>query len=330
MTGFNYLMLGVAGFAVLLFVVLLAVLVKRTRGRGGFEPPDSPPEAIRVPSPAPSTEPTAPADPPAVTPAPEPPPYEPWRLLSRTIANSDSAGGPLYRLRLVPEGALPTWRAGAVSRIYCGPADEVLATGGPGTALAGDYMIGSLPGDGAVDLVVRVRNNQSGDEGQRSQWLSQDVQPGEQVALALRDDPAFAPPPDEIPLILIGNATGIAGLEAHIKARPAGTRNWLIFGDRRSADDQLLAAAITEWVSTGHLERCDLVPPGDGPEQRRITDQLADASEPLLDWSLAGAAIYVCGSVPMGNDVHATLARLLGPEVLEAMAEEGLYRRALY
>jgi sulfite reductase (NADPH) flavoprotein alpha-component len=329
-SGFNYLMLGFAGVAALLFVVLLVVLVRRTQGRGGFEPPDPQPAPVAAPAPAPPPAPVVVSKPPPIAPAPDAPPYATWRLVSRTIANPDSAGGPLFRLRFAPEGALPSWQAGAIARIYCGPAEEALVPGGTAAAPAGDYMIGSLPEDGAVDLVVRVRTNQNEEEGRRSHWLCEEARPGQQIALALRDDPGFAPPPGELPLILIGNATGIAGLEAHIKARAAGTRNWLIFGDRRSADDQVLAAAITDWVSIGHLERCDLVLPGDGPEQRRITDQLADAGETLLDWGLAGAAIYVCGSIPMGNDVHAALTMLLGPEVLEAMAEEGLYRRALY
>ena len=47
-------------------------------------------------------------------------------------------------------------------------------------------------------------------------------------------------------------------------------------------------------------------------------------------WVLAGSAIYVCGSKRMGDDVNAALARLLGGEVLEAMAEAGLYRRSIY
>jgi sulfite reductase (NADPH) flavoprotein alpha-component len=328
-SGFNYLMLGLAAFTALLFLLLLGMMMRRTQGRGGFEPPDPPPLPVPVPQ-APPPPPVA-APPPPMVPAPEAPPYGPWRLISRTLANPDSAGGPLYRLHIEPEGELPAWQPGAVARVYCGPPQEALEPGGAGTAPAGDYMIGSLPQDGGVDLVVRLRSNQTAqDEGRRSRWLCEELQPGQQVALALRDDPKFAPPAAETPLILIGNATGIAGLQAHIHARPPGTRNWLIFGDRRSADDQMLAAAITDWVSTGHLERCDLVLPGEANEQRRVTNQLADAGETLLDWGLAGAAIYVCGSVPMGDDVHAQLTRLLGSEVLEAMAEEGLYRRSLY
>lgn len=329
MTGFNYLMLAFAAGAALLFVVLLAMLAKRTKGQGGFELPDPGPGSIPVPIPAPAYDQSI-APPPATPPFPDAPPYAAWCLVSRTLANPDSAGGPLYRLRFAPDAALPLWQAGAIARVYCGPAEDVLTPGGAPTAPAGDYMIGSLPPEGTVDLVVRVRSNQGDDDGRRSQWLSQDLQPGQSVALALRDNPAFGPPADDKPLILIGNATGVAGLEAHIKARPAGSRNWLILGDRGSADDKILAAEITEWVSIGHLERCDLVLPGEGPEQRRITDQLADAGDTLLDWGLAGATIYVCGSVPMGNDVHTALAGRLGGEVLEAMAEGGLYRHMVF
>ena len=321
MSGFNTLLLGLAVMAVILFALLLSMIVRRTRGQGGFEAPDLKRSPV-----AHDTEPAMPPMPVAEAVAP-PPPYSAWRLVSRNIANPDSAGGPLYRLRIEPEGGLPTWQAGTIAHVYCGPAEQVLEAPSTGMAPAGDYLVGSLPEDGAVNLVIRHREDS---EESRSQWLCRDLEPGQQVAIALRENPGFAPPADEVPLILIGNATGLAGLQAHIKARPAGTRNWLIFGDRNSADDDVLAAEIADWVSTGHLERCDLVFPGDGQEQRRIVDQMSDVSEPLLDWALAGAAIYVCGSTPMGNDVHAALCRLLGGEVVEAMAEGGVYRRSLH
>ena len=320
MSGFDNLMLGLSAFAALLFVALLLVQVKRSDRRGGFEPPGPRPAPLPPISPPVS----------AATPAPAPPPYAAWRLISREIANPGSAGGPLFRLRIAPEGGLPIWQAGAVARIYCGPAQEALDPGGIAAAPAGEYMIGSLPEDGAIDLVIRLRTNAPSDEGQRSHWLCQQLGIGDPVALALCEHRDFAPPRDEVPLILIGNATGLAGLHIHIKTRPPGTRNWLIYGDRNSADDKVFAAEIAEWVSTGHLERCDLVFPGEAQERRRVVDQIEEAREPMLDWVLAGAAIYVCGSTLMGEDVHTSLTRLLGSEVIDAMADEGLYRRALY
>lgn len=319
MNDFNYLLLIPAAFAVLLFVFLVITLSKRTRGEG-LEAPDPRP----VPAPMPET-----SFPETSVPV-ERPPFAAWRLAERVLANQDSAGGPLYRLRLAADGTVPRWQAGAVAHVYCGPAADALSPDAPADGPAGDYMIGSMPEDDTIDLVVRLVPAQRPDEGCRSRWLCEELRLGETVAVALRDDPNFLPPPAELPLILIGNATGIAGLQAHIKARPPGSRNWLIFGDRNSADDKELAEEITGWVSSGHLERCDLVLPGEGQEQRRVTDQIEDASATLLDWALAGCAIYVCGSQRMGDDVHATLARLLGDDVVVAMREAGLYRRSVY
>ena len=316
MNGFNYLMLAGAVMAVLLFVLLAFVLVSRSHGGGGFEAPDR----KRAPVPAPL---------PAATVAPLPP-FAPWRLVAREIANPDSAGGPLYRLKLEPEDDLPRWQAGAVATIYCGPAADVLDGMTSAIAPVGDYMVGSLPEEGAIEVVVRLCAQQDAKQMRRSRWLCQEIDTGQRIALALRDNPDFVPPPREVPLILIGNATGLAGLQAHIKARPPGTRNWLIFGDRNSAGDKALAVEITDWVATGHLERCDLVFPGEGREQRHVTDQIEDAKTPLLDWVLAGAAIYVCGSHLMGDDVHSSVISLLGEDVVQEMAGHGLYRQAVY
>lgn len=319
-SGFNSLMLALAACAALLFVLLLVVLVKRTRGHGGLEPP-----AARPTRPAEIAPPALAAD--RAEPVPH---YTAWRLRTREVANPSSAGGPLFRLRLIAEDAMPAWQAGAVARVYCRPAQEALGANGTANAPVGDYMIGSMHEDGAIDLVIRVRADLPSHQGGRSSWLCQGLQIDELVALAIRDNPGFAPPPDRVPLILIGNATGLAGLHAHLRARPPGTRNWLIFGDRNSANDKTLAAEIADWVATGHLERCDLVSPGEGEERRHVVDRIREASEPVLDWALAGAAIYVCGSRRMGDDVHAMLGRLLGEEVVDVMSQEGLYRRLLY
>ena len=322
MNGFNPLLLVAAGVAVLLFLMFAAIVSRRSTGRG-LEPPDPRPDPLQA---APSLTPS----PAPVTPPADRPPYGAWRLIERNLANPDSAGGPLYRLRFMPEGELLQWRPGAVARIYCGPAAEIFSPDGSGASPAGDYMIGSLPSDNTLDLMVRLAVGQAVGEQERSRWLCQGIETGQRVAIALRDDPSFQPPPDHVPMILIGNAIGIAGLMTHIKARPEGTRNWLIFGDRNCADDPILAAEVSEWVTSGHLERCDLVFPREGEEQRLVIDQIEDSRDPLLDWALAGAAIYVCGSARMGDDVDAAFARLLGPEVLVEMAQAGLYRRSIY
>lgn len=323
LTGFNLILLIPAALAVLLFAFITFAVLRRTHG-SGLEPPDPRPTA--TPDKAVDRRPeVAPAEPLRDKQA-----FGAWRLAERLLANQDSAGGPLYRLRFTQDGTGVSWQAGAVARVYCGPTGDIDDPAAPADAPVGCYMIGSLPEDGMLELVVRLVPIQAAGGGQRSRWLCETIQPGDEVRIAISDNSELLPPPADIPLILIGNATGIAGLHAQIKARPAGSRNWLIFGDRNSADDQVLAAEITQWVSVGHLERCDLVLPGDGEEQRLVTDQIEDARMTVIDWALAGCAIYVCGSRLMGNDVHATLTRILGADVLDAMAEAGLYRQSLY
>ena len=322
-SGTSTLPLIASGIALMAFALLVIALARRTRGEA-IAPPDARPGPN--PAVAPPAAPELAAPRPAV-PAIARPPFEPWRLVERLLANPYSAGGPLYRLCFAGEyGVMPQWRPGAVAHIYCGPAHEHAH----GPAPIGEYMIGSVPTDGLLDLVVRLPPGDDPARGRRARFLCEEIQPGDLVAMALRDEPAFTPPPADVPMILIGNATGIAGLHSHIRARPAGTRNWLIYGDRSSSNDRALAAEIVEWVSIGHLERCDLVIPGEDQDKRRVVDQLDDARTTLLDWMLAGSAIYVCGSTAMGDDVAATLARLLGDEVLKVMTEAGLYRRSTY
>ncbi|MDB5687464.1 MAG: Sulfite reductase flavoprotein alpha-component [Rhizorhabdus sp.] len=282
---------------------------------------------FRAPAPASPAVVPAPIAPPA--PAPANAPFTPWRLISRELINAGSSGSPIYHLRLEPEDALPEWRAGTIVEVYPGPADQA-ADGDPAHE-SRNYSVASLPADGAVELVVRARRNAEGVWGIGSEWLCHLVQPGQRVALRLRDNPGFAPPPDDVPMILIGNGSGIAGLRAHIRARPPGTRNWLIFGERNSAYDCLMGTEIANWVSIGHLERCDLIFSRDGPTRRYVRHHIADAEAQILDWILAGAAIYVCGNLlGMGNDVDAELKRILGREVLDAMVIDGRYRRDVY
>jgi sulfite reductase (NADPH) flavoprotein alpha-component len=193
------------------------------------------------------------------------------------------------------------------------------------------YSIASLPADGGIEMVVRERHTAAGQLGLGSNWMCEIAQPGQRIALRLRENPGFAAPPDDVPMILIGNGSGIAGLRAHIKARPAGTRNWLIFGERNSAHDCLMGSEIARWVATGHLERCDLIFSRDGPVRRYVCHHIAENEGSFLDWILAGAAIFVCGNLHgMATDVDAELSRILGRDVLDAMIADGRYRRDVY
>jgi sulfite reductase (NADPH) flavoprotein alpha-component len=196
-----------------------------------------------------------------------------------------------------------------------------------------EYSIASLPQDGTLDLLVRQMARPDGGLGIGSGWLTQHAQEGAEIALRVRSNRSFHAPSADIPLILIGNGTGLAGLRAHLRARAqAGRqRNWLLFGERAQATDYLHGEEIRAWLANGLLQRLDLAFSRDQAERVYVQDKLRAAADELRRWLDDGAAIYVCGSLQgMAAGVAAVLQELLGADQLIALAEQGRYRRDVY
>ncbi|WP_454688735.1 sulfite reductase subunit alpha [Achromobacter aloeverae] len=259
-----------------------------------------------------------------------------WRLADRVHANPGSTGAPCYHLALAPADGedLPAWQAGDIAEILIG-ADEDMPSMDTAAAVAArrDYSIASLPADGVVQLLVRQRRGADGALGLSSGWLTAHAPLGATVRLRIRRHPAFHAPVDDVPMILVGNGTGIAGLRAHLKARAAAgrRRNWLLFGERHAASDRYYDAELAAWQSVGVLARMDRVYSRDGGARRYVQEALADAAAGVREWVAAGAAIYVCGSAGgMAAGVDAVLRQTLGDETVTALARAGRYRRDVY
>ncbi|WP_229425162.1 flavodoxin domain-containing protein [Massilia sp. Se16.2.3] len=89
----------------------------------------------------------------------EGPAYGEWRILERTLLNPGSAGAPLYRIVLIPAaGGLPDWEAGDLV--------QVSAPGDPD--LPREYSIASVPGEGRIELLVRLQRHEDGSLGAAS------------------------------------------------------------------------------------------------------------------------------------------------------------------
>lgn len=196
-----------------------------------------------------------------------------------------------------------------------------------------EYSIASLPVDGAVHLLVRLMQRADGSPGLGSGWLCRHAQPGDAIALRIRRNPNFHPPSPDVPMILIGNGTGLAGLRAHLRARvqAGASRNWLLFGERQRAHDFFHAEELLAWQAQGMLEHLDLAFSRDGGEHRYVQHALRARADRLRQWIAEGAAIYVCGSLAgMAPEVDAALRDILGGERLESLRAEGRYRRDVY
>ena len=299
------------------------------------------------------------------------PTYDAWTLAERTLLNPGSPGGEAWHIRLTPpQGA--DWQAGDILEIGprndpaqvaaliaaldlpAAAADTVAGLrlpqdaaavealrGLPVDALAQrltalphrEYSIASLPGDGGVELIVRLMTRTDGAPGLGSGWLCRHAPMGAVIEARVRVNRSFHAPAAKRPLILIGSGTGLAGLRAHLKARAAaGLRwNWLVFGERTAAHDYFHRAELETWKASGLLDRLDLAFSRDQAERVYVQHRLRESADILRRWVANGAAIYVCGSLEgMSREVHTALVEILGVEGLERLTDEGRYRRDVY
>ncbi len=268
--------------------------------------------------------------------------YGQWRLAERRLLNPGSPGGEAWHVALeaVDPQAL-AWRAGDIAEIV--PRQPAEAPPADGGALpARSYSIASLPAQGRLTLLVRKTVLPDGRLGLGSGWLTHYAPIGAIVDLRIRGNAGFHPPEPRRPAILIGAGTGLAGLLAHLRHRAAqdgaAAPAWLLFGERCERSDRWHHEEIEAWRADGTLSRASLVfsrqsaadaPPGERP--RYVQDLLVQHSDTVRRWIAdEDATILVCGGVAMAQGVHAALLDILGQPALDALTEQGRYRRDVY
>ncbi|RMT81235.1 Sulfite reductase flavoprotein, alpha-component [Pseudomonas viridiflava] len=198
---------------------------------------------------------------------------------------------------------------------------------------AREYSIASIAEDGCLQLIVRQEIHPDGSLGLGSGWLTQHAASGGAISLRLRRNSSFHLPAEPVPLILLGNGTGLAGLRSLLKARIAQgrTRNWLLFGERNRAHDFHCGAELQGWLDSGDLTRLDLAFSRDQAEKVYVQDLLRESAQALRAWLDEGAAIYICGSLQgMAAGVDQVLNDVLGERAVSELVEQGRYRRDVY
>lgn len=295
-----------------------------------------------------------------------PAPMAEWRLVERRLLNPGSVGGAAWHIALAPLAGPVTWQAGDILEVLPeqDPArvDAFIRANGlaetperramlmtrllpadPGDAFDPDalqplphreYSIASIPEEGRVELIVRTCQAADGFAGLGSGWLTRDAALNGVVRARIRRNSAFHAPADPAtPLILIGNGTGLAGLLAHLRQRAVdgGAPAWLFFGERNAAHDDFHAETRAALTARGVLTETFTAWSRHGDAPRYVQEAVTAAGDRIAAAVSEGAAIYVCGSIAgMAPGVHAALAAILGEDMLEAMLEEGRYRRDIY
>lgn len=198
---------------------------------------------------------------------------------------------------------------------------------------AREYSIASIPEDGVLQLLVRQELHPDGSLGLGSGWLTEHASLESAISLRLRRNSSFHLPVEPVPLILLGNGTGLAGLRSLLKARIAQghSRNWLLFGERNAAHDFHCSAELQGWLADGSLARLDLAFSRDQAQKLYVQDRLREAADELRAWLDRGAAIYICGSLEgMAAGVDQVLKDVLGEQAVAELIEQGRYRRDVY
>lgn len=197
-----------------------------------------------------------------------------------------------------------------------------------------EYSIASIADSGSLDLLVRQRDYGDDNYGLGSGCLSHVVQEGETIALSIRKNSNFHAPNGNIPLILIGNGTGLAGLRAHLQQRiqQGYYQNWLIYGERHQQHESFFAEELENWLKKQQLVHLHRSFSRDTDSNYRyVQDILYAQANEIRQWLEQGAAIYVCGSLHgMAEDVEHAFVRIIGEPSLLALSEQGRYRRDVY
>jgi sulfite reductase (NADPH) flavoprotein alpha-component len=162
---------------------------------------------------------------------------------------------------------------------------------------------------GAVhyDLHGRTR------KGVCSTFLADRVVSGQsRIAVFVHPNKAFRlPASGDTAMIMVGPGTGIAPFRAFLherKATGARGRNWLFFGDQKSATDFLYRDELAALMHDGVLTRLDTAFSRDQPEKIYVQQRMLEHATEIYTWLEQGAHFYVCGDASrMAKDVDAAL-----------------------
>lgn len=255
------------------------------------------------------------------------------KLLKRTWLNPNSPGLPMYELEFDTH-CLPSWQAGDIAALQIAGVER-------------EYSIASLPEEQVLRLLVRQQLDEKNQLGLGSGFLTERLTLNQSAHFVLRSNSSFYGPSADVPMILIGNGTGLAGLRAHLKERAqlGHHKNWLIYGERSPVHDLPWQDEQQAWQEQGHLSQLDLTfsrtenchwPKGENGSSCRcyegyVQQVLANNSEQIKQWLAQGAVIYLCGSKQgMAQDVERQLTQLLGETTLNELIETGRFKRDVY
>jgi sulfite reductase (NADPH) flavoprotein alpha-component len=118
--------------------------------------------------------------------------------------------------------------------------------------------------------------------------------------------------------IMVGPGTGIAPFRAFVQDRVAAGatgRNWVFYGDQKSATDYLYGDEWDGYVAKGQVARLDLAWSRDQAAKIYVQDKMRASAAELWSWLQGGAYFFVCGDAKrMAKDVDLALHEIVAAQ----------------
>ncbi len=200
------------------------------------------------------------------------------------------------------------------------------------------YSIASSPltHAGEVHLTVgtvRYDNGRRLRKGVSSTYLA-DRAGQDPVPIFVQPSAHFHLPDDgNVPVIMIGPGTGVAPFRAFLherRARGAGGRNWLFFGEQHRSTDFYYQDELETFAREGILTRLDVAFSRDQATKIYVQDRMREHGAELWRWLQDGARLYVCGDASrMAKDVDRALKAVVARHGGLSKADAGAYVKQL-
>ena len=212
------------------------------------------------------------------------------------------------------------------------------------------YSISSSPkaNPGQVHLTVAAVRYESfgrARKGVASNFLADRVGADGPVGIFVQANNHYRlPASGDTPVIMVGPGTGVAPFRAFLQERQATGakgKNWLFFGDQKSATDFLYREEFDAMKASGVLMRLDTAFSRDQKEKIYVQNRMLENATELFAWLEAGAHFYVCGDANrMAKDVDKALHEVISTvgnmtaeataEYVKKLAKDKRYQRDVY
>jgi NADPH-ferrihemoprotein reductase len=147
----------------------------------------------------------------------------------------------------------------------------------------------------------------------------QNISTGSSCKIVIKASSFRLPEDNSLPVIMVGPGTGIAPMRALLQEREfrKGTgKNVLFFGCKHQQEDYIYRDELEGFQQRNVLNELHLAFSRDQADRIHVQTLMKrpETAKALMGYLDQGGYLFVCGATAMGNDVHATLVKIVEAE----------------